>query len=520
MLACQSKAMAKTLRLILGDQLNINHSWFKKVSADVLYVMMEVHQEATYVTHHIQKITGFFAAMREFAAALTQNGHEVIYLKISDQNNHQDICKNLNEIIRKEAISAFNYQEPDEYRLDEYMKKCCERLTIPTEIYSTEHFFTARTELAQFFSGKKTYLMESFYRHMRKRHNMLMDEDKPIGGQWNFDHENRKKLPAKHTPIAPIVFKHDVNEIVSEIEAAGLKTIGNCNANAFIWPINRRESLEVLEWFLNQALPLFGTYQDALTTKSWSVYHSRLSFSLNTKMLSPQEVCNAAIEHWFKNQDTISLAQVEGFIRQILGWREFMRGVYWAQMPAYANQNFFGHKKDLPDWFWTGNTKMHCMRHAIKQSLEHAYAHHIQRLMVTGNFALLAGINPDAVDEWYLGIYIDAIEWVEITNTRGMSQFADGGLVASKPYVSSGNYINKMSDYCSSCYYQVTLKTGEKACPFNSLYWHFFDRNRELLEKNPRIGMAYRTWDHKMHETARTEILEQANSYLENINAL
>lgn len=511
--------MPKILRLILGDQLNPQHSWYQSVDHNVVYTLMEVRQETDYTTHHIQKVLAFFAAMRDFAGLLKKRGHHVIYIPINDPNNQQDFSKNLNEIIANQGITKFEYQEPDEYRLDAYLKSYCKNLTIESKVFSTEHFYTSRTELGDFFAGKKTYLMESFYRHKRKKHQVLVTNGQPEGGQWNFDHENRNKLPNNHLPPNPIVFSHDFTELEAGIAHAGIKTIGSVDAAHFIWPVNREESLLVLHWFLHEALPYFGKFQDALTQKSWSVYHSRLSFSLNTKMIGPQEVCHAAIAHWRQNKNTITLAQTEGFVRQILGWREFMRGVYWANMPGYAGKNFFDHQNKLPQWFWTGQTKMRCMRSAIGQSLQFAYAHHIQRLMVTGNFALLAGIHPDEVDAWYLGIYIDALDWVEITNTRGMSQFADGGLVATKPYVSSANYINKMSDYCGSCAYRHQDKVGEKACPFNSLYWHFFERNRDKLEKNPRIGMAYRTWD-KMLPEAKSAILAQAEHYLANLEKL
>jgi deoxyribodipyrimidine photolyase-related protein len=256
-----------------------------------------------------------------------------------------------------------------------------------------------------------------------------------------------------------------------------------------------------------------------MTVNQWSVYHSRISFSLNVKLLHPLEVIQVAINAWEKNPNEIAFHQLEGFVRQILGWREYMRGVYWAQMPEYGNVNYFDHQNELPQMYWTGKTKMNCMKHAIGQSLNYAYAHHIQRLMVTGNFALLAGVHPNEVDKWYLGIYIDAIEWVEITNTRGMSQFADGGLLATKPYVSSAAYIDKMSDYCKGCYYDKKKKTGDRACPFNSLYWNFFDKHRHLLQKNPRIGMMYSVWD-KMDPKTRSEILQQAQLYLNQIHEI
>jgi deoxyribodipyrimidine photolyase-related protein len=274
-----------------------------------------------------------------------------------------------------------------------------------------------------------------------------------------------------------------------------------------------------MDFFVKECLPLFGTFQDAMAPEEWSVYHSRLSFSMNVKLISPQEVVNKAIEEYQKRPEEIEYNQLEGFVRQIIGWREYMRGIYWLKMPQYASLNYFEHSEKLPAWFWTGKTKMNCMKQAIDQSLTFAYAHHIQRLMITGNFALLAGVDPTEVDKWYLGIYIDAFEWVEITNTRGMSQFADGGIVGSKPYVSSATYINKMSSYCSGCFYDKAKKTGDKACPFNSLYWNFYDKHESKLSGNPRIGMMYNVW-RKMQPNVKADLLQQADYYLKHINEL
>jgi deoxyribodipyrimidine photolyase-related protein len=346
-----------------------------------------------------------------------------------------------------------------------------------------------------------------------------MDGAQPITGQWNYDSDNRKKIPSNHIITPAFVFKNDVALIVKEITKANVKTIGNIDANNFIWPINRNQSLQLLHFFIKECLPFFGNFQDAMTVSSWSLYHARISFSLNTKMLSPLEVIKAAIDEWTKRPKEIAYNQLEGFVRQIIGWREYMRGIYWAKMPSYATLNFFDHNAKLPDWFWSGTTKMNCLKNAINQSLDYAYAHHIQRLMVTGNFALLAGIHPDEVDAWYLGIYMDAIEWVEITNTRGMSQFADGGIVGTKPYVSSATYIDKMSDYCKSCHYSKTTKIGEKACPFNSLYWNFYNNHETKLSKIPRIGMMYNVW-RKMDPNDKASLLKQADFYLQNINDL
>jgi len=511
--------MSKILRLILGDQLNSNHSWFSQVDSNVSYCMMEMRQETDYTTHHIQKVIGFFSAMREFSKQLTNDGHRVIYFEIDHESNKQSIEDNLNFLLKSEEISRFEYLLPDEYRLDEQLKKFCSSIEVETGNCDSEHFYTSRNELRNHFKGKKQWVMESFYRMMREKHNVLMEGKKPLGGKWNYDASNRKKLPQKHKPIAPFIFDHDVSELLNTINKAGVKTIGNVDPKHFSWPINRTESLELLDHFLENCLSLFGDFQDAMAVNEWSVYHSRISFSLNTKMLSTKEVINKALEFYHSNTDKIDISQIEGFVRQIIGWREYMRGMYWAKMPEYAKTNELNHHRKLPEFYWTGNTKMNCLKSAITQSLEYAYAHHIQRLMVTGNFALLANVHPDQVDEWYLGIYIDAIEWVEMPNTRGMSQYADGGLIATKPYISSANYIDKMSNYCGSCYYDKKQKTGDKACPFNSLYWNFISHHEAYLSNNPRMGMMLNLW-RKMDGEQQVKILEQAEFYLKNINDL
>ena len=514
------KKSEKTLRLILGDQLNLSHSWFQKVDESVCYVLMEVRTETDYVQHHIQKVIGFFAAMQHFAETLRTQGHRVIYIKLNDSGNLQSFDKNCAALISNLAFSKFEYQLPDEYRLDQHLRLFVEKLSIPFSACDTEHFYTTRNELQDLFVGKKSFLMETFYRYMRKKHQVLVvDFDQPLNGKWNFDEDNRQKLPKNHQLIAPLLFTNKLQEIEVEVSKANIKTIGKVDGDNFLWPINRAQSLTLLHFFVENCLQLFGTFQDAMAPDEWSIYHSRLSFSMNLKMLSPKEVVDKAISEYRKRPNEIEYHQLEGFVRQIIGWREYMRGIYWAKMPEFASLNYFENQKKLPAWFWTGHTKMNCLSHTINQSLEFAYAHHIQRLMITGNFALLAGVHPDEVDAWYLGIYIDAIEWVEITNTRGMSQFADGGIVGTKPYVSSATYIHKMSSYCVGCHYDKSKKTGEKACPFNSLYWNFYDKHELKLSKNPRIGMMYNVW-RKMDANAKAALLEQANDYLTNINEL
>ncbi|MCF8052863.1 MAG: cryptochrome/photolyase family protein [Desulfobacterales bacterium] len=485
----------KTVRLILGDQLNEHHSWFAAADDSVLHVLMEVRQETDYVVHHIQKVAAFFSAMRSFAGTLSANGHQVKYLKLGDPENRQNFAENLFRIITETGAQRFEYLAPDEYRLDRELRKTAGILGVDCLVCDTEHFLTGRKDLGRFFAGKKTFRMESFYRHMRKKHDILMDGNSPFGGRWNFDVENRQAYDGKTPLPTPVLFENDVTGILQEIESAGITTIGGLADERLLWPVDRPQSLALLHDFIQQRLPHFGTYQDAMIADHWDMFHSRLSFSLNTKMLHPAEVIHAAVSAWKTHKARIGLEQVEGFVRQILGWREYMRGIYWHLMPALEKMNFFSHKAKLPGFYWTGKTKMACMAAAIGQSLKQAYAHHIQRLMVTGNFALLAGVHPDEVDAWYMGIYIDAIQWVELPNTRGMSQWADGGLIATKPYVSTARYIDRMSDSCSGCFYDKTSRTGGRGCPFNSLYWDFFARHRDKLAKNPRIGMMVRTWD-------------------------
>ncbi|MCU0453558.1 MAG: cryptochrome/photolyase family protein [Bacteroidetes bacterium] len=508
-----------TLRLILGDQLNSKHSWFRSAEEHVTYVLMEVMQEATYTLHHIQKVVGFFAAMRAFAEGLKRHGHRVLYLRLDDPENRQTFEENIQLLIRRHGFERVEYQLPDEYRLDRILRSLEGKLRVPVSSVDSEHFLSDRAYVQRMFAGKKRFLMESFYRRMRVEHDVLMEGGKPSGGEWNFDRENRRRYDGSVELPPSRCFTNDVRAITDMLARMNVRTFGHIEPERFIWPVDREQSLDLLRSFLKQGLPHFGTYEDAMTVQSWALYHSRLSFALNTKMLHPMEVIEAAEREWKKKPDRIALHQVEGFVRQILGWREFMRGAYWAMMPKLRSANYFGHKAKLPQFYWDGRTTMKCMQIAIGQSLRYAYAHHIQRLMITGNFALLTGIDPAAVDAWYLGVYIDAIEWVEMPNTRGMSQFADGGMIATKPYVASANYIKKMSDYCTGCRYDPVRKYGERACPFNSLYWEFHVRHRKKLERNPRIGMVYRTWD-RMAEGERDRILQQARLYKEKLEEL
>lgn len=501
---------ANTLRLVLGDQLNPSHSWFHTVDPSALYVLMEVRQETDYVRHHAQKVIAIFAAMRSFAEEIASKGHRVHYIAISDKHNVHSIQGNVARLVEDCQASGFEYQEPDEYRLDAQLSDPSWSLAASRRMVTSEHFYTSRHEVAALFVGRKQWLMESFYRAMRTKHGVLLDpRGKPEGGAWNFDHDNRKPWSGD-PPVPPDVrTQRDHSALWAEIVAAGVQTFGRPHASDFCWPLNRAESLAQLEVFVSTTLPFFGDFQDAMSSYSWRLFHSLLSFSLNTKMLHPREVVQRVEQAW--REGTVSLASAEGFIRQVLGWREYVRGVYWARMPGYEKNNFFEHMAPLPEWFWTGKTSMRCVAQAVGQSLDYAYAHHIQRLMIIGNFSLLAGLDPEAVHQWYLGVYIDAFEWVELPNTLGMSQFADGGMLATKPYVSSAAYIDRMSDACKGCRYDKKQKVGPDACPFNALYWDFFARNAGKLGKNARVSLVYRQLE-KMDPDVLAQLRVQART--------
>jgi deoxyribodipyrimidine photolyase-related protein len=508
-------ATAHTLRLVLGDQLNPQHSWLAQPQPHVVLVLMELRQETDYVLHHAQKVLGIFAAMRDFARHLKAQGHRVRYVAIDDPSNRHSLTANLDALALHYGAQCVQWQAPDEWRLDQQLTTWASQQPFACSAADTEHFHTARDDAARLFGTRKQWLMEHFYRGLRRRHGVLMTAEPG----------NRK--PWRGTPPEPADPRptHDHSALWATIQSAGVKSFGNPQAADFRWPLNRAESLAVLDAFVVHALPHFGDFQDAMAAQRWRLFHSLLSFSLNTKMLSPHEVVQAAEAAYRSGQ--VPVAAAEGFIRQILGWREYVRGVYWAHMPGYTEANALNHQRPLPAWFWTGDTRMACMKQAVGQSLEHAYAHHIQRLMVIGNFALLAGLDPAHVHRWYLGVYIDAFEWVEAPNTLGMSQFADGGRLATKPYVASASYIGRMSDHCKGCAYSAKIKTGtgtgkdagKEACPFNALYWDFFLRHAERLRPNVRLALVYRQLDNM--SAADTEALQaQAQANLARIDSL
>ncbi|WP_242086358.1 cryptochrome/photolyase family protein [Aestuariivivens sediminis] len=504
----------KTLRLILGDQLNIRHPWFEVPQNHIIYCLFEMRQETDYVRHHLQKVIGFFAAMRQFSEDLKDQKHRVEYFKINDPNNTHTLRDNLSNLIKAHQIERFEYMEPDEHRLDQQLRVFCNEIDIPCNVCSSHHFYTSRTELKTFFKGKTHFVMENFYRHMRTKHNILMVGKYPEGGEWNYDKHNRKPWKGDIEIPSERQFDNVVSSVLTDIEKAGIKTIGVFDNETFNYPITRKQALKQLHYFCKNLLAHFGDFQDAMHTEEVYLFHSRLSFALNLKLISPKKVVDTVIQYYKRHEDDIPISQVEGFIRQIIGWREYMRGMYWMLGESYKSNNQLHNKNALANFFWTGDTQMNCLKHAIVNSLKHAYAHHIQRLMITGNYALLTMTDPNEVDEWYLGIYIDAIEWVQLTNTRGMSQFADGGKIATKPYISSSNYINRMSNYCKDCHYNNDLKIGDNACPFNSLYWNFLYEKREYFKNNNRMRMMYSLLD-KMDKAQIEAITKRARHIIE-----
>ena len=379
-----------------------------------------------------------------------------------------------------------------------------------------DRFLASHAEFEAWAEGRKALRMEYFYRDMRRKTGLLMEGDEPAGGQWNFDHDNRKPAPGDVAPEGPLRFETDniTGDVMALVEAQFDDHFGELRP--FWFATTRAQALEALDHFITHSLPRFGDFQDAMLRGEEFMFHAILSPYLNIGLLGPLEICKAA-EAAYKRGDA-PINAVEGFIRQIIGWREYVRGIYFLEGPEYAQRNALNQKRDLPSVYWGGQTDMACMAAAVDQTAKEAYAHHIQRLMVTGNFALLAGIDPTQVADWYLEVYADAFEWVEAPNVVGMSQFADGGVIASKPYVSSGAYINRMSDYCKGCAYKVSQKTGEGACPFNTLYWHFLDRHRDRFSGNPRMGNMYRTWD-RMDEDKRKTVLADAEAVLAKLDA-
>lgn len=505
----------RSLRLVLGDQLTPSLSALSGLDAahDVV-LMAEVMGEATYVRHHKQKIAFLFSAMRHFAEELRASGITVDYIRLDDPENSGTLGGEVARAIRRHQPDHLVLTEPGEWRVWQMMQDWREEFGLPVRILADDRFIASRDDFVRWANGRKSYRMEYFYREMRRRTGLLMEGGAPIGGQWNFDADNRKRLPERLELPTRLRFQPD--EITRAVMSLVSTRFGDHfgDLEPFGWAVNRAQSLEALDHFIATCLPLFGDYQDAMKAGEDFAFHSLLSPYLNAGLLTPIEVCHAAEKAWQKG--AAPLNAVEGFIRQILGWREFVRGLYWHCMPHYAETNALEARRPLPAFYWTGETDMACMRECIGTTRRNAYAHHIQRLMVTGNFALLAGVAPAEIEEWYLAVYADAYEWVELPNVHGMVMHADGGLLGSKPYAASGAYINRMSNYCRGCRYDPKAKPGPKACPFNALYWNFLIENQSRLEKNPRMFLPYQALE-AMPEDLRAAHQRQAVDFLSGI---
>jgi len=479
-----------TLRLVLGDQLNTAISSLSDIDkANDLVFMCEVDVEASYVKHHKKKLVFIFSAMRHFAQDLERQGYQVRYTKLDDHNNQGSFYQEVKRAVNECDIESVVLTEPSEYRVLEDVRTW--ELGVDVELRADDRFLCDHETFRQWADGRKQLRMEYFYREMRKKYDILMDGNKPEGGEWNYDSENRKP-PKKGLDIPP-TYQCEPDSITAEltelVEARFPDHFGDIAP--FHFAVTRQQALIALEQFIEKRLCHFGDYQDAMIEGEPWMYHSHLSFYINCGLLLPMECVHAA-ENAYRNSEA-PINAVEGFIRQIIGWREYVRGIYWLKMPEYETQNFLEANRALPGFFWGSETKMNCLSQCVKETKENAYAHHIQRLMVVGNFALIAGLGPEEVNNWYMIVYADAYQWVELPNVTGMILFADGGLLGSKPYAASGAYINKMSNYCKNCDYKVKEKNGPEACPFNYLYWDFLVRNRDKLEKNPRLAMIYRT---------------------------
>ena len=501
------------LRVILADQLSTRLAVVADADkASDVFLMAEVMAEASYVNHHVKKIAFLFSAMRHFAQALRLAGYRVRYVALEDEENSQSLEGEILRAVADVAPDRVVITEPGEWRLRESFEALRLALPVDLEMLPDTRFLCSHDEFAAWAGDRRELRMEYFYRDMRRRHDLLMAPDgKPAGGRWNYDAENRKPPRAGLSSPPRLSFKKDViTRDVLELVRRRFPD-GYGRLEPFHFAVTRRQALRELDHFIAHVLPGFGDYQDAMVAGEPWLRHSLLAAYINAGLLYPLEVCRKAEAAWRAGRAPLNAA--EGFIRQILGWREFVRGVYWRFMPGYLEQNALAASEPLPEFYWSGETRMACVREALAHTYDHAYSHHIQRLMITGNFALLAGLAPKAVHEWYLAVYADAYEWVEAPNTLGMALHADGGLLASKPYAASGAYIRRMSNYCQGCAYDPTVAVGDRACPFNALYWDFMARHRDRFSRNPRMPYVYATWD-KMGALRQSGLRDQAQAHL------
>ncbi|WP_170002339.1 cryptochrome/photolyase family protein [Pseudopontixanthobacter vadosimaris] len=501
---------------ILGDQLSRNLASLRgRKKDDTIILMMEVWEEATYVRHHKQKIALIFSAMRHFAAELEDAGWTVEYTRLSDEENTDSFTGEVARAVERHDPREICVVEAGEWRVQQAMEEWAGRFDCPVTILPDDRYICSIADFREWAEDRASLRMETFYREMRRRTGLLMtDSGKPEGTEWNYDKENRKPPADEMDPPPRPIFPPDAmtQEVIELVESRFGTHFGSLDD--FGWPVTREEAEVAADVFFAERIERFGPYQDAMVMGEDQLYHSMLSTSINLGLLDPMELCLRAQQALHDGKAPIN--SVEGFIRQIIGWREYVRGFYWLFMPGLQTANALEAHRPLPEFYWTGATDMACIADCVRSTRDNAHAHHIQRLMVLGNFALLAGIDPQDVQDWYLVVYADAYEWVELPNVSAMILYADGGKLASKPYAASGNYINRMSDYCGKCIYSPRKKTGEGACPFNPLYWHFMTRHRDRLESNHRVGRIYANWD-RMDEEKQQAYLDSAEAILETL---
>ncbi|MDX1625560.1 MAG: cryptochrome/photolyase family protein [Wenzhouxiangellaceae bacterium] len=503
--------------LITGDQLSESLASLRAAERGVDHIVFaEVSREASYVPHHVKKIALIFSAMRHFASSLEDEGHRVFYHRFDPDSDIESFTDALRAHCAEHEIDEILLTWPGEWRVLDEFRKMEGALDRPVVLLDDDRFLCSTDEFADWAEGRKTLRMEFFYREMRRRTGLLMDGDAPAGGDWNFDEQNREKWTGEPEPSGPMSFSPDaVTSEVLELVASHFDGFGELDG--FDYAVTRGQARRALAHFVRHDLPGFGRYQDAMSAGEDYLFHSRLSMYINLGILDPMEVCRAVEQAW--KDDEAPINSVEGFIRQVIGWREFMRGVYWLKMPEYASEDFFGNDRPLPDWYWSGKTRMRCLAETIDGTRRNAYAHHIQRLMITGNFALILGVKVPEICDWYLSVYADAYDWVTLPNTLGMVMFADGGLFASKPYAASGKYVQRMSDYCADCPYDVGQRTGSDACPFNALYWDFLARNRERLSDNHRMQMMLKNVE-RLDPGEKAAITRRANWIRDHVEEL
>jgi deoxyribodipyrimidine photolyase-related protein len=502
----------KTIRLVLGDQLTHSIATLDDIDprSDVV-LMAELAEETGYVPHHKQKLVFILSAMRHFAAELIEAGVAVDYVRLDDAANTGSFTGEVARAVKRHGAGRVIATMPGEWRVLDAMRNWQRDLGIPVELREDDRFFCSTARFNRWAAGRSSLRMEFFYREMRRETGLLMRGDQPEGGSWNFDADNRQAWPRGRLAPARQRFVPDgiTAEVIELVSRRFDRHFGDLDG--FGWAVTRQDALRALDHFVADCLPSFGDYQDAMKTGAPFLYHAVLSPYLNIGLLTARELCDAAEAAWRGGHAPLNA--VEGFIRQILGWREYVRGIYWRLIPKYADSNALDANRPLPEFYWSGRTDLNCVAQVVAETRAHAYAHHIQRLMITGNFALLAGIAPHEVEAWYLAVYADAYEWVELPNTHGMALFADGGVLASKPYAASGAYIDRMSDYCAQCRFDPKIKLGPAACPFNYLYWNFLITNRDRLAGNPRLAMPYRTLG-AMPADRRAEIVAQSAVFL------